>query len=176
MRVLKTFFGRDDGGETREFLDFVEGSVEGLQLQTNAHQGAWHLGEEERWNFDQDLGELVFTFPEVIARARAQIIGTLDTHAGTWMWAWANPSVKDVLKSDSLLVRAYGKEHGIRRLTDPSWLAGEKDGWRMTALASRLAKSNGAYRGPSEGIQIFMTFGDVALKSRAPNHTPDPTR
>ncbi|HVS52048.1 MAG TPA: hypothetical protein VHD62_06800 [Opitutaceae bacterium] len=138
MRILKKLFGRDDGGETREFRDFVEGSVEGLQLQTSVHQSAWHLGEEERWNIDQVRGELIFTFPDIIAWARAQIVGTLDTHAGTWMWAWANPSVADALKKDSLRVRAYGEERGIRRLTTPSWPAEEKDGWRMTALASRL--------------------------------------
>jgi hypothetical protein len=175
MRILKKLFGRDDGGETREFLDLVEGSVEGLQLQTSAHQGTWHFGEEERWNIDQDSGELIFTFPEVIAMARAQIIGTIDTHAGTWMWAWANSSVADALKKDSLRVRAYGEEHGIRRLITPSWPAEENDAWRMTALASRFAESNGAYRGPAGGTHIYMTFGKVTLKKREPNQAAQTT-
>jgi hypothetical protein len=166
VRILKNLFGQHDGGETPEFTAFVDGSVEGLQLQAAGHQDSWHFGEEERWDFSQDAGELVLTFPEVIARAPAQIIGTFDSNAGTWMWAWANLSVSDALKKDSIRVRDYGEAHRIARLTTPKWPADESECWRMTALASRLCESNGAYRGPAGSTFIFMTFGLVSLKKR----------
>jgi hypothetical protein len=35
----------------------------------------------------------VFTFPDKIVKAQAQIIGTFDSQANTWMWAWANHSI-----------------------------------------------------------------------------------
>jgi hypothetical protein len=56
MSPFKKLFGRkDDDGETPEFKAFVEGSMEGLRLQTQAHQGAWRLGKSERWDFAQDI-------------------------------------------------------------------------------------------------------------------------
>jgi len=33
-------------GETTEFKAFLDGSMEGLRLQTGAHQGTWHWGKE----------------------------------------------------------------------------------------------------------------------------------
>ncbi len=70
MSIFKKLFGRkSDNGETPEFKAFLDGSMEGLRLQTEAHQNAWHFGKSERWDFDQTTGELIFTFPEVIARA-----------------------------------------------------------------------------------------------------------
>src|SRR5262249_42726960 len=136
MSIFKKIFGKKEGdGETPDFRAFVEGSMEGLRLQTEAHQGTWHFGEEERWDFTQDTGEIVFTYPSTVVRAPAQVIGTFDSTAGTWMWAWANSSISDSLARDSVRVREYGEQHGIRRLTSASWPGEETDGWRMAALA-----------------------------------------
>ena len=41
MSIFRKLLGRkDDDGETPEFKKFLEGSMEGLRLQTEAHQGA----------------------------------------------------------------------------------------------------------------------------------------
>ena len=156
----------DDDGETPAFKAIVEGSMEGLRLQTQAHQSGWRLGKSTRWDFSQDTGELVFTFPDTIARAKAQIIGSFDSAKGTWMWAWANASVDSALARDALRVREYGEQHRIRRLTAPSWRAVEGDAWCMTALANRLCESNGAYRGPAGTTFVFFTFGEVQLSKK----------
>ena len=82
MSIFTKLFGKQNGdGETPEFNALVEGSMEGLRLQTEAHQGAWRLGKSERWDFSQDTGDLVFTFPDMIVRAPAQIIGSFDSRA-----------------------------------------------------------------------------------------------
>jgi hypothetical protein len=168
MNFLKKLFRRNGDGETREFIALVDGAVEGLQLQTEIHQSTWQqFGDQVRWDLNQDDGDLVLEFPEVIVRAPAQVIGTFDANTGTWMWAWANPSVGDALMKDSLRVRNYGEEHAIERLVTPKWRADELDCWRMTALAARLCDTNGAYRGPVGSTYIFVTFGTVTMKRKA---------
>ena len=152
--------------ERSEFTAFIEGSLEGLRLQTEGHRGTWNLGGEARWDFDQDSGFLILTFPDVIAQAPAQVIGTFDTSSKTWLWAWANPSIDTDLKRDALRVLDYGREHRIECLTTPKWPADETDGWRMAALANRLCSSNGAYRGPAGKTMVFMTFGEIKLEKR----------
>jgi hypothetical protein len=167
MSIFKKLFGKKDGdGETPEFQAFIEGSMEGLRLQTEAHQGAWHFGEEERWDFAQDTGEIVFTFPDTVVRAPAQIIGTFDSEAGTWMWAWGNSSISDSLTRDSVRAREYGRQQGIRRLTSASWPGEEMDGWHMAALANRLCETNGVYRGPAGATFVFFTFGEVQISKK----------
>ncbi len=164
MSIFKKLFGQKDAdGETPEFKALLEGSMEGLRLQTEAHQGTWGLGKSQRWDFAQDTGELVFTFPDMIVRAPAQIIGSFDSVQGSWMWAWANSSIAGSLARDSVRVRQYGEQHRIRRLTTPSWPATEMDGWHMAALANRLCETNGVYRGPAGTTFVFFTFGQVKM-------------
>jgi hypothetical protein len=162
MSIFKKLFGqKHDDGETPDFKALLEGSMEGLRLQTEAHQGTWRLGKSDRWDFSQETGELVFTYPDMTVRAPAQIIGSFDSAEGSWMWAWVNPSISASLARDSIRVRAYGEEHRIRRLTTPSWPAAEVDGWHMAALANRLCERNGVYRGPAGSTFVFFTFGQV---------------
>ncbi len=172
MSIFRKLFGRSDqggsdGGETPEFKALLAGSMEGLRGQTALHRGTWHFGEEERWDFSQETAELVFTFPEVIVCAPAQIIGTFDSQVGTWMWAWANPSIAESLARDAARVREYGRAHGIRRLTLTKWAGAEADAWQMTALACRLCEANGAYRGPAGTTYVFFTFAEVQISKRS---------
>ena len=167
MSIFKKLFQKkDEDGETPEFKAFIEGSMEGLRLQTEAHQGTWSFGKSERWDFSQDTRELVFTFRDMIVRAPAQIIGSFDNQESTWMWAWANSSIADSLARDAVRVREYGERHSIRRLTTPSWPGEEMDGWHIAALANRLCESNGVYRGPAGTTFVFFTFGQVQLSKK----------
>jgi hypothetical protein len=160
---MSIFDKQNTDGETPEFKALIDGSMQGLRLQSEAHQSTWRFGKSERWDFSLDTGELVFTFPDMVARAQAQIIGSFDSQDGSWMWAWANRSIPEPLARDSIRVRAYGEQHRIERLTTPSWLGEEMDGWRMAALANRLCESNGVYRGPAGATFVFLTFGKVQL-------------
>lgn len=153
-------------GETPEFKALIEGSMEGLRLQTEAHQGAWGFGQSQRWDFSFDTGELVFTFPNMIVRAPAQVIGSFDSEEGSWMWAWANPSIPETLARDSIRAREYGEHHHVQRLTTPSWPGDEMDGWQMAAFANRLCESNGVYRGPAGTAFVFLTFGKIQLSQK----------
>lgn len=167
MGIFQKLFGsKNDNGETPEFKALLEGSMEGLRLQTEAHQSTWRFGKAERWDFSQDTGELMFTFPDLIARAPAQIIGSFGSQECSWMWAWANSSIANSLSRDSARVREYGEQHHFARLTTPTWPAKEMEGWHMAALANRICESNGVYRGPAGASFVFFTFGKVQLNKR----------
>lgn len=156
--------GADDGGETPEFKKLLEISMADLQARTAGHEAGWRLGESKRWDLDQSRGDLIFTFSDgMIATCPAQIIGSFDTESGTWLWAWANPSIPDSLKRDSLRVREYGLQHNIRRLTAAEWLGTEADGWAMAALACKLCEAQGVYRGPAGASFVFISFSRVTL-------------
>lgn len=146
--------------ETPEFAALLEECLESLRFMTTNHS-VWRIEQAERWDLNQDVGDLVFTFPDGVVKAPAQIIGTFDTTTSMWMWAWANPSIGEFLKRDALQVLDYGRRHRIARLTTETWKAEEMDGWYMTALATCLCRANGAYRGPTDTTFVFMTFGHV---------------
>jgi hypothetical protein len=132
---------------------------------TEAHRRAWRHGEEETWDFNQDDGALKFQFADgTLAACPAQIIGTLDTRAGTWMWSWCNRSIDPNLTADAESIRAFGEARGFAVLTEPVFRCDEELGWQLTALALALCARQGLYRGPAgPSTFVYFTFGDVSL-------------
>ena len=64
-------------------------------------------------------------------------------------------------------VLAYGKEHNIQSLITRKISCDESDCWEFTALAAKLDKAQGAYRGPAGRTYVFMTFGEVQISKVA---------
>lgn len=149
--------------ESDDFQDLLEASMKELQLKTEAHK-AWGLGTFDRWNIDQDVGDLVFSNADgTTAVAPAQIIGSFSTSDNSWLWAWDNPSIDDDLKFHALKLKEYGEKHGIEKLTTQKWTGTEDDAWAMAALAVKLCDAQGAYRGPAGPSYVFLTFGEVKI-------------
>ena len=150
-----------------DFASLQQMSIEELKLKTEGHVKTWGLDRIERWDLSQDSGQLVFSLPhDMRAVAPAQIIGTYNTEDNTWLWAWANPSIEEKLKVDSLKVRKFGEEHHVDKLTQRKWTGTENDAWAMVALAVKLCEEQGAYRGPAGATQVFIAFGGVTLSKK----------
>jgi hypothetical protein len=146
------------------FNQLKQASVQELQLKTQANT-VWGLGKFDRWNIDQSVGQLVFSNQDgTTARCPAQIIGSYNSADRSWEWAWANPSVADNLKTDSLKVKDYGLKNGFKKLTEAEWQGNEDDAWAMAAIACKICGSQGIYRGPaSDNLFVFISFGKVEL-------------
>ncbi len=143
---------------------FIHQSVEGLRTQTSAHAASWHLGEEANWAADQDTGRIKFTFADgTIAEADLQIVGTYNTEDGTFLWGWDHPSVAEPLRKHASLAKEFGHKHRLSKFTERIVKCSEDDAWEFTALAARLGKANGAYRGPAGTALVYMTFGEINL-------------
>jgi len=169
MSIFKKLFGGGsaNNGESPEFKKLLAVSMEELRLKTEGHRAGWRLGQSKRWDIDQSVGDLIFTFDDgMIATCPAQIIGSFAANENSWLWAWANPSIVESLKHDSLRVKDYGQEHQVGRLTSPGWRATEADAWDMAALACKLCDSQGIYRGPAGPSFVFISFGKVILSKK----------
>jgi hypothetical protein len=145
----------------KDFTDFLDECFEELRTLQEANGEKWGIDDCERWDVDQDQGFIVFTNTRTAHRrlvGQVQIIGSFDTTDDTWLWAWANPTVRPALQADSLQLKAYGEEQGLDQLTEAKWEGEELDAWMMTALAVKLLGAEGAYRGPAGRLHIFMVF------------------
>lgn len=153
----------DSDAEARRELE------EELRAKLAAADRTWGLSKFGRWDLDQGQGRLRLSQrPDgAVAEARAQIIGSFDRLSATWMWAWANRSVAKTLTKHALVVREFGRKHGIEMLLVPCWRATEEDCRMMTALAVRLNRAPYAFRGPSGRHVCFMTLGRPKLSNRS---------
>lgn len=162
MTFVSALFGR----RGTDFETLCEKAKNDLATKTSAHQAMWGLGTSERWDLDQETGRLAFTFSDKIISCEAQIIGTWNSRAKTWLWGWGNTSVLKPLAGVSERLRDYGVRRAIEKLTTAKWTAGEEDAWLMVALAALLFEQQGAYRGPAGETFVFMTFGELTTRKR----------
>lgn len=113
------------------------------------------------WDLDLDTGILSFDgrheFP-------VQLLGTESEQSGTWLWAWANPSIADpaVLKQAEQL-RAYGQQYGVTEFTEAQVPLDGVNGHTLSLVASGLCRADAYYRSPYEGGAAYMLLQGLQL-------------
>ncbi len=139
-------------------------SMEELMTKTALHDQLFQIGRAD-WQLDQDTGLITFTSPRgVVATAPAQIVGTYNTADGTWMWAWANPSVEPKMADHSRLAQADGEKHHLADFTARKYPTTEARCWELTAITCALGGYQGGYRGPAGSARVFVTFGEAYIR------------
>ena len=145
-----------------EYRAFLTRAHEELTAKQERLKSDFRLGDYDHYDVDQTTGMIVFSdhgVPKVVADI--QFVGSFSPLSNTWLWAWGNDSLEPALKADVRRVRDYGREHGIRRLTDAKWAAEEVDGWEMTSISAQVLQAEGAYRSPSRNGALFMLLRNV---------------
>jgi len=97
--------------------DLVLKSNAYMRLQGEKLESEYGLSKHERWDIDQDSGELVFSnggIPAVVAKF--QFVGSVSTTSHTWLWSWANASILPSLSQRIHIVRDYGQKHGFKKV------------------------------------------------------------
>ena len=134
-----------------------------LETQQERIRRQFKLGSFERYDWDPDTGMLTFSHAGVVRVAASfQFVGTTAVETGTWLWAWANPSIPANTRKGLEPVRRYGCKLGFPKLCEPMWYGDEEDAWSMTAAAAFLTAAKGAYRSPDASGNVFMVFTDIA--------------
>lgn len=148
--------------EKDAYVTLVTNSVDYLNKAQDALQANYKVGDYERWDWYQEQGQLVFSHEgKQKLICEIDFVGSLSTASNTWMWAWANTSFVDKIKSESAIVRHIGDEKNLQKLACPIWPADEVDGWEMTAIMAKARNAIGAYRTPSENGFVYMVINNA---------------
>lgn len=139
--------------------DFLTEAMSQLQANTSAHEKAWGLGTETRWDLDMNAGELRLSFADGRElHFPVQVIGTYNTANASFMWGWDHPSVPEALRRAARRLYAYGQEQAVSRFTTKIIECSELEAWEFTAAAAQLDGVTGAYRGNAGGTWVYMAF------------------
>lgn len=148
------------------FEELIATSHVYLEEQQVRLQTQFALSSHERWDFDQEKGELVFSnkgLPAVVAKF--QFVGSFSVTSNTWHWSWTNSSVVPELSKEVEAVRAYGDQHGFQKLAERKWEATEADGWDMAAnqlsTQGEGRRAKGVYRPPFAQGVTFLVITDI---------------
>lgn len=135
---------------------------EDILERTAAVHRDWGLGTADQWGLDQTTGLITWTFPDRTAVAAAQILASYNSSAGTWLWACENPNILPALQIASREACDWLEANGHAHLTQPKIALTPDMAGTLTALATRIMKATGFYRG-SGASDVLITFGPVTI-------------
>lgn len=145
-----------------EWQILIEKSYEQLRAQQDILEEVFDLSKHERWDFDQDTGELIFSNNgKATVVAKFQFVGSFSTESETWLWSWGNSSIEEELYEELRVVYEYGESKGFDKLTEEKWPAEEVDGWEMAAVTNHLIGGKGVYRPPFGKGYSFMVITSI---------------
>ena len=157
---LFTRRGKDDEQDLLAHMLFQGESM--IDQLAQAHQ-SWGLGTADRWDLDQRTGLISWRFPHGTASAQAQILASYNPSAGSWLWSWANQSILPAMARDSHAVREWGAANGVAALAQPKVDADDETAASLAALAVRITRATGFYRGTGGAAIPIITFGVITL-------------
>lgn len=163
MQILEdTASDRTPTMNDNEFEHFIEKCYQELEQKQSYLTAEFKLGDYER--FDVELNKGVIEFKEnSVVKIICQItpIGSYSTTNSTWMWAWGNPSIPDVLKQKSERIKQLSSITGQEIFNTRIFEADEEMAWEIAAMACHHLKSIGCYRAPTGSLWVFLALDDV---------------
>lgn len=145
------------------FKELVDSSFEYLQNIQDSFMENYHIGNHERWDWNQDTGKLIFSHDGApVLECEIDFVGSTSSTSGTWMWAWANESFVENVKSRSREIRKLGDNNQFLKMACGLWVADEVDGWEMTAIMAKLTGAIGAYRAPHDNGFVYMVVNKAS--------------
>jgi hypothetical protein len=157
--------GRSPGDGSVDLKTLLSQGEDMIGRLAETHR-SWGLGSAQRWDLDQRTGMITWTFPDRTATAPAQIIGSHNPSTASWLWAWANKSILPEMARESRAVRDWAERHGHQDLARRKVEADEDRAATIAALAVRITRATGFYRGSARTAIVVITFGAVTVTSR----------
>ncbi|SBW06459.1 conserved hypothetical protein [uncultured delta proteobacterium] len=127
------------------------------------------LGSHE-WAADTESGMIFFSGPNI--ESPFEIIGTVSSATGEWLWGWANASLPGDLAVISDSLHAVGKAEGIDFFTKERFPATKDDLHAMGIAACGLGGAKGYYIADyGDGILLVALKDESVLHGWQPEHS-----
>jgi hypothetical protein len=142
--------------------DYIMECFQYLQEKHKLLLDTYKIDTYDRWDWHQETGKLLFSHEgKLRVEADISFSGTLSTKSNTWMWAWANESLTEIIKTKSEIIREIGFNSSFQKLVCGIWPADEYDGWKMTAVLAKELQAIGAYRTTGDDGFTYMVITDI---------------
>lgn len=140
------------------YLIFKERCVDDLYNLQEEFNKVYNLDNHTGWFYDHGLGIFTLKFQDHELYFEYVDVGSYSNNTKTWNWSWDNEYTPDNVKIGMDKIPEFGKIRSYEDLIT-GLIAGDREiGWQMTAMANSLIRGFGAYRAPSDHLDIYFLF------------------
>jgi hypothetical protein len=112
------------------------------------------------WEWKLSSAEIVFRKGErTVLAARLQVVGSLAR--GRWLWAWANPSLPEIVFKAAREMVALGRDEGFTQLTTPEFACSEDDAQGLALVVAARSNASAMFSDQQGGKTVFVILHDV---------------
>jgi hypothetical protein len=139
-----------------------------LDARNRENARHWALGEERRFEVDQERARMALVFRDgKRAVVPIQIIASFLPGENSVRWAWANDSVAAPLAEAASALRSYGEEHEATELVTPELRLSFEEAVKWSALAASRFGCEGLYRClRDDHSTVFVGFGPPEFETK----------
>ena len=146
-----------------EFDNFVDNCYQELKTKQSLLFSEYNLGKYDEYWYDQTTESIQFkTAGNVELEFIILPIGSWSSKSNTWAWAWANKSITDELKSQSIKIKDLANYTGYGIFEKEAFEADEFMAHELTSMAVHHLGALGMYIVPSNNLKLFLAL--VRLK------------
>lgn len=131
--------------------------------QLTSFQSAYFSDEntqDYKWNYNfEDSKILVFKNGNPYLNIDFIHVGKVNVPEKTWTWSWANIQEYETNKLQE--VKVFGETNSCEKLKNATWSGGEKDAWKMVAMANYILKTKGGARHYSKTEYNYVVFTKI---------------
>ena len=151
-----------------QFNTFISDAVDAVQQKNTQLAKRYNLGGFARWDYNGDLGHLIFSNPgdPKVLMARTTSLGSYAVQAKTWLWAWANDSLTDEERERAAALKGLHAKTGMDLFTDPGIGCDEPLAWGLAAASVQHLGGLGVYRGPMDDLWVFWSIDKITQGRR----------
>lgn len=140
-----------------QFDNYLDECYEKLESKQQKFLESYEIDRFDEYWYDQEHGILQFKIDnQVKLEFNVVFIGSWSSLSNSWMWSWANESMIDSARSESVFLKGLQNKTGSEVFANPFFECDEEMAYELTAFAVDYSNAIGMYMSPDESSSLFM--------------------
>ncbi len=146
-----------------QYEHFVETARQLAQARMDSARASFGLGSYRRYDIDLPTAKIRFFDDDSVEQISAdiQVAGSWSPLSHSWLWAWDNDSLPEVVAARMGEVRQFGEQNDIGTVRTSFESCYEGEAWSMASIAAQILDAECIYRVVSQKSYLFLLLFSI---------------
>ncbi|AEJ00886.1 hypothetical protein Nit79A3_1023 [Nitrosomonas sp. Is79A3] len=146
-----------------QYEQLVETARLRAQASIDSAKACFGLGSYRRYDIDLPTAKISFFDEDGVEKISAdiQVAGSWSPLSDSWLWAWDNESLPEVVAAQMGEVRQFGEQNDIGTVRTSFEPCDEGKAWSMASIAAQILDAECIYRVVSQKSYLFLLLFSI---------------